>query len=42
MECCMSDEKLEQYKINKQIESQIKEDKRELRKQLKLLLLGIV
>jgi hypothetical protein len=40
MACCMSAESREQARINKEIERQIKKDKRDQRKELKLLLLG--
>jgi transcriptional regulator of acetoin/glycerol metabolism len=40
MSCCMSAEAREQSRINKEIERQIKKDKRDQRKELKLLLLG--
>lgn len=40
MACCMSAEAREQRRINQEIEKQIKKDKRDQRKELKLLLLG--
>jgi len=40
MACCMSAEAREQRRINQEIERQIKKDKRDQRKELKLLLLG--
>lgn len=38
--CCMSDEAKEQQRINKEIEKQLRRDKRDARRELKLLLLG--
>jgi len=40
MACCLSEEAKEQKRINQEIEKQLKRDKREARKELKLLLLG--
>lgn len=40
MACCYSAEAREQRRINQEIERQIKKDKRDQRKELKLLLLG--
>ena len=40
MACCMSAEAREQRRINQEIERQIKKDKRDQRKELKLILLG--
>ncbi|XP_066138652.1 G protein alpha q subunit [Euwallacea fornicatus] len=40
MACCQSDEAKEQKRINAEIEKQLKRDKREARRELKLLLLG--
>lgn len=40
MQCCQSDEAREQRRINTEIEKQLKRDKRDARRELKLLLLG--
>jgi len=40
MACCLSEEAKEQKRINQEIEKQLKNDKRNARKELKLLLLG--
>jgi len=40
MACCLSEEAKEQRRINLEIEKQLKRDKRDARKELKLLLLG--
>lgn len=40
MACCLSDEAKEQRRINEQIEREIRRDKRNQRRELKLLLLG--
>jgi len=40
MACCMTDEQREQRRINQEIERQLKKDKRDARRELKLLLLG--
>ncbi|XP_059486794.1 guanine nucleotide-binding protein G(q) subunit alpha isoform X2 [Neocloeon triangulifer] len=40
MACCLSEEAQEQKRINQEIERQLRRDKREARKELKLLLLG--
>jgi guanine nucleotide-binding protein G(q) subunit alpha len=40
MLCCISQEAREQRRINQEIEKQIKKDKRDQRRELKLLLLG--
>ncbi|XP_065170619.1 guanine nucleotide-binding protein G(q) subunit alpha isoform X1 [Atheta coriaria] len=40
MSCCQSDEVREQKRINQEIERQLKRDKRDARRELKLLLLG--
>jgi guanine nucleotide-binding protein G(q) subunit alpha len=40
MACCMSEEALEQKRINQEIEKQLRKDKRDSRRELKLLLLG--
>lgn len=40
MECCLSEEAKEQKRINQEIEKQLKKDKSNARKELKLLLLG--
>ncbi|XP_034249118.1 guanine nucleotide-binding protein G(q) subunit alpha isoform X1 [Thrips palmi] len=40
MACCLSEEAKEQKRINQEIEKQLKRDKREARRELKLLLLG--
>ena len=39
-DCCVSEEDREQRKINAEIERQLKKDKRDARRELKLLLLG--
>lgn len=38
--CCQSDELREQKRINQEIEKQLRRDKRDARRELKLLLLG--
>ena len=40
MACCMSEEAQEQKRINQEIEKQLRKDKRDARRELKLLLLG--
>uniref|UniRef100_X1YV83 Guanine nucleotide-binding protein subunit alpha n=2 Tax=Capitella teleta TaxID=283909 RepID=X1YV83_CAPTE len=40
MACCLSEEAKEQKRINQEIEKQLKRDKRDARRELKLLLLG--
>jgi len=40
MACCMSAEAQEQKRINQEIEKQLRKDKRDARRELKLLLLG--
>jgi guanine nucleotide-binding protein G(i) subunit alpha len=40
MACCLSEEQKEQKRINQEIERQLKKDKRDARRELKLLLLG--
>lgn len=40
MACCLSEEAKEQKRINQEIEKQLRKDKREARRELKLLLLG--
>jgi len=40
MACCMTEEQKEQKRINAEIERQLKKDKRDARRELKLLLLG--
>lgn len=40
MECCLSEEAKEQKRINTEIEKQLRRDKRDARRELKLLLLG--
>ena len=40
MACCLSEEAKEQKRINQEIEKQLKKDKRDARRELKLLLLG--
>lgn len=40
MFCCRSEEYKEQNRINKEIEKQLKRDKKDARRELKLLLLG--
>nr|XP_040564710.1 G protein alpha q subunit isoform X6 [Lepeophtheirus salmonis] len=40
MACCLSEEQKEQKRINAEIERQLRRDKREARRELKLLLLG--
>lgn len=40
MLCCMSEEAQEQRRINMEIEKQLKKDKKDARRELKLLLLG--
>lgn len=40
MQCCQSDEAREQKRINAEIEKQLRRDKRDARRELKLLLLG--
>lgn len=39
-DCCLSDEAKEQRRINLEIERQLKKDKKDARRELKLLLLG--
>jgi hypothetical protein len=41
MACCLSEEAKEQKRINQEIERQLRKDKRDARRELKLLLLGI-
>jgi guanine nucleotide-binding protein G(q) subunit alpha len=41
MACCLSEEAREQKRINQEIEKQLQRDKRNARRELKLLLLGI-
>lgn len=38
--CCLSEEAKEQKRINQEIERQLRRDKRDARRELKLLLLG--
>jgi len=40
MRCCISEEAQEQNRINREIEKQLQRDKRNARRELKLLLLG--
>lgn len=40
MACCLSEEAKEQKRINQEIERQLRKDKRDARRELKLLLLG--
>ena len=40
--CCLSEEAIQQIRINQEIEKQLKRDKRDARRELKLLLLGKV
>ncbi len=40
MACCRTEEQKEQRRINAEIERQLKKDKRDARRELKLLLLG--
>lgn len=40
MDCCLSEESIEQRRINQEIEKQLRKDKRDARRELKLLLLG--
>lgn len=40
MACCLSEEAKEQKRINQEIEKQLRRDKRDARRELKLLLLG--
>ena len=40
MTCCLSEEAREQKRINQEIERQLQRDKRNARRELKLLLLG--
>ena len=40
MACCLSEEQQEQKRINAEIERQLRKDKRDARRELKLLLLG--
>ena len=42
MACCMNNEEKEQKRINEEIEKQLRKDKMNARKELKLLLLGKV
>ena len=41
MACCLSEEAKEQKRINQEIEKQLRKDKRDARRELKLLLLGM-
>jgi len=41
MGACMSEEAVEQKRINQEIEKQLRKDKKDSRKELKLLLLGM-
>jgi hypothetical protein len=41
MACCLSEEAREQKRINQEIEKQLQRDKRNARRELKLLLLGL-
>lgn len=41
MACCLSEEAKEQKRINQEIERQLRRDKRDARRELKLLLLGM-
>jgi len=41
MACCLSDEAKEQKRINQEIEKQLRKDRRDARRELKLLLLGM-
>ena len=40
MACCLTEEAKEQKRINQEIERQLRKDKRDARRELKLLLLG--
>lgn len=40
LSCCLSEVDREQHRINQEIEKQLKKDKRDARRELKLLLLG--
>ena len=40
MACCYTEEQKEQKRINAEIERQLRKDKRDARRELKLLLLG--
>ena len=40
MACCLSEEQKEQKRINAEIDRQLRKDKRDARRELKLLLLG--
>lgn len=42
MACCLSEEAKEQKRINAEIEKQLRRDKRDARRELKLLLLGML
>ena len=42
MACCLSEEAKEQRRINQEIEKQLRRDKQNARKELKLLLLGLL
>ncbi|KAL4689825.1 hypothetical protein H8959_012616 [Pygathrix nigripes] len=42
MACCLSEEAKEARRINDEIERQLRRDKRDARRELKLLLLGII
>ena len=42
MSCCLSGEEKEQKRINEEIEKQLRKDKNNARKELKLLLLGFL
>ena len=39
-DCCLSEEAREAHRINQEIEKQLKKDKKDSRRELKLLLLG--
>lgn len=41
MACCLSEEAKQQKRINQEIERQLRRDKRDARRELKLLLLGM-
>ena len=40
MDCCVSEEQKQQRRINAEIDKQLKKDKKDARRELKLLLLG--